>query len=139
MQLKDTRQICFTKTPQPVYAALNKERFNRVIDNLVSNAVKFTPQNGQINLELFPQNGQLQLQISDNGIGIPQNLQPFLFERFTKARRTGLQGEESTGLGLSITQQLVQKHGGSIVVKSSEKQGTAFQITLPTCVKDNKN
>ena len=132
-QLKGARSLVLYTPEQPVFASLNKERFDRVLDNLLTNAVKFTPENGQINMEVLPQKGHIQLNISDNGIGIPRELQPYLFQRFTKARRKGLHGEATTGLGLSITQHLIEKHGGSIRVESAENVGTVFQITLPHC------
>ncbi|MFC5271577.1 sensor histidine kinase [Adhaeribacter terreus] len=130
-QVKDLREINFIKPHAPLYANLNKERFSRVLDNLLANAVKFTFENGQITINLARKNKELLLYISDDGIGIPQNLHPYLFQRFSQARRKGLQGEDSTGLGLSITQQLVSQHGGSIKVESAENAGTTFAITLP--------
>jgi signal transduction histidine kinase len=134
-QLKGARSLVLYTPEQPVFANLNKERFDRVLDNLLTNAVKFTPENGQINMEVLAKKGHIQLNISDNGIGIPRDLQPYLFQRFTKARRKGLHGEATTGLGLSITQHLIEKHGGSIRVESAENVGTVFQITLPKCNK----
>ncbi|HSI89874.1 MAG TPA: HAMP domain-containing sensor histidine kinase [Adhaeribacter sp.] len=130
-QLKDLREITFTRCPAPAFVNLNPERFERILDNLLTNAVKFTPANGQIALSLYQQDQQVALHITDNGIGIPADLQPYLFQRFSRARRKGLLGETSTGLGLNITQQLVAQHKGSISFKSAENEGTTFQVVLP--------
>jgi signal transduction histidine kinase len=131
VQLQGSRQLRLNLPPAPLYAALNKERFHRVVDNLLSNAVKFTPAHGEILIHLRQTGPTLLLEIADTGIGIPQKLRGHLFDRFSKARRRGLKGEKSTGLGLSICRELVEKQGGSIQVQSEERQGTTFQITLP--------
>ncbi len=69
--------------------------------------------------------------MTDKGIGIPKDLQPVLFERFTKARRPGLKGEETMGLGLSIVKRIVELHQGKVWVESQENKGTTFFIELP--------
>lgn len=132
--LQGTRSLQLQHPPEPLYAHLNKERFFRVMNNLVSNAVKFTPANGSITLRVGQKNRTLHLEVSDNGIGIPEKLKPHLFDRFSKARRRGLKGEKSTGLGLNICRQLVERHGGSLEVDSEEKKGTTFRVTLPAAV-----
>jgi two-component system sensor histidine kinase VicK len=68
--------------------------------------------------------------VGDDGIGIPKALLPVLFERFTKARRSGLKGEETTGLGLSIVKRIVELHQGKIWVESEEEKGTTFFIHI---------
>ncbi|KAA3436963.1 sensor histidine kinase [Rufibacter hautae] len=133
-QLQGSRNLLLSHPATPLYANLNKERFHRVLNNLVSNAVKFTPAQGKIRIQVREEKKKLLLEVSDNGIGIPDKIRPLLFDRFSKARRRGLQGEKSTGLGLSICRQLVEQHGGSIDVESQERQGTTFHITLPAAV-----
>ncbi len=131
MQLKPGRQLKFSKADFPVYVNLDPERFKRVLDNIISNAAKFTAENGQIRISLIEQANKATLQIADNGIGIPNKLLPHLFDSFTKASRKGINGENSVGLGLSITRKLVQQHGGQIEVDSEENNGTTFRIELP--------
>jgi signal transduction histidine kinase len=114
-----------------VIAMVNKEKLQRVIDNLLNNAVKFTPKNGTISLSLESDSTSLRLCVKDTGIGIPKEQLPFLFDKFTSTGRVGLNQESSVGLGLHISKQLVEKHGGSIDVESIENQGTTFCITLP--------
>ncbi|WP_207431769.1 sensor histidine kinase [Sabulibacter ruber] len=130
-QLQGSRLLKLTYSDTPLYANLNKERFQRIMNNLLSNAVKFTPHQGEITIGLQRADKKLLLTVADNGIGIPDKFKAQLFDRFSKARRRGLKGEKSTGLGLSICRQLVEKHGGSIDVESQERKGTTFQIILP--------
>lgn len=114
-----------------VILMVNKEKLQRVFDNLLSNAMKFTPQNGEITIELEADAQQVRMYVRDKGIGIPQNQLPFLFDKFTSSGRVGLNKESSIGLGLHITKQLVEKHNGTITVESEEHKGTSFCITLP--------
>jgi two-component system sensor histidine kinase VicK len=116
--------------PQPVQANLNADLFGRVVDNLVSNALKFTPTGGRVTVGLREQTGRVQLRVQDTGIGIPEALQAGLFEKFSTSARSGVRGEASTGLGLFITRQIVQQHRGKIWVESQEGGGTCFVIEL---------
>jgi two-component system sensor histidine kinase VicK len=120
----------FAPPPQPVLANLNADAFARVVDNLVSNALKFTPAGGLVSVKLREQAGRVQLTVQDTGIGIPEALQADLFEKFSPSARTGVGGEASTGLGLFITRQLVHQHGGRIWVESLKGAGTCFFVEL---------
>jgi two-component system sensor histidine kinase VicK len=71
------------------------------------------------------------LQVRDTGVGIPPSLQGSVFEKFTKANRSGTQGEETTGLGLFIAKQIVEWHNGRIWLESQEGEGTTFYVELP--------
>jgi two-component system sensor histidine kinase VicK len=116
--------------PQRVNANLNADLFGRVVDNLVSNALKFTPAGGRVTVALREEAGRVRLTVQDTGIGIPAALHADLFEKFSASARAGLDGEASTGLGLFITQQIVQKHRGKIWVESQEGAGTCFVVEL---------
>lgn len=118
--------------PQPVYADIHADKFGRILDNLVSNALKFTPTGGQIHVRLQPQQaGRVRLLVQDTGLGIPTHLQPHVFDKFSAASRAGLYGDTTTGLGLFITKQLVGLHQGHIWLESKEHAGTTFFIDLP--------
>jgi two-component system sensor histidine kinase VicK len=103
----------------------------QVLTNLVSNAIKFTPDGGHIRVTFEPCPECVRIHVVDNGVGIPAALQPHLFERFTKARRPGLRGEETTGLGLVLCKTIVDWHQGKLLVTSQEGQGTTVTIELP--------
>lgn len=107
-------------------------RFRRMVDNLLSNALKFTPRQGRVGVSLYQEAQSLRLVISDTGIGMPIEVQERLFDRFNKkVRRPGLNGEKSIGLGLSIVKQIVEQHNGQIHVSSVEGEGTTFSICMP--------
>ena len=106
-------------------------KFRLVIQNLISNAVKFTEENGSVHLQLTEENEKVIITLKDDGIGIPDDKIQHLFEKFSSARRKGLRGEKSTGLGLSITKKIVDLHGGAIEVNSIVGDGTEFIIRLP--------
>jgi len=114
-----------------VFVSIDQNKFLQVLNNLVSNAVKFTAENGHITIGVVQQTNTVLVSVEDNGIGIPPDLQPFLFDRFTKARRPGLLGESTVGLGLSIVKRIIDMHRGRIWVDSRENAGTRFYIEIP--------
>jgi two-component system sensor histidine kinase VicK len=116
--------------PQVVQTNLNPDAFGRVVDNLVSNAFKFTPAGGRVIVGLREQAGRVRLTVQDTGIGIPEALLAGLFEKFSSSARAGVGGEASTGLGLFITRQIVQQHRGKIWVESQLGVGTCFFVEL---------
>lgn len=103
----------------------------QVINNLLSNAVKFTKDGGKINVAVEDQIQSVLIKIADNGIGIPKQFHNTLFEKFSTARRPGLKGEQSTGLGMSIIKIIVEWHEGKIWFESEEQKGSVFFIELP--------
>jgi signal transduction histidine kinase/response regulator RpfG family c-di-GMP phosphodiesterase len=113
----------------PVY--LDMEKFDKVLYNLLSNAMKFTPSGKSITVRLKEIGGQAQLQVSDEGIGIREDQIPHLFERFRQADGSANRHYEGTGLGLSLVQELSELHGGKVSVQSVYGQGTTFTIDLP--------
>ena len=123
--------VVFSSSGNPVNAKINYEKFHRVIDNLISNAVKFSKDRDNVDVRLSRQNDLIFIDVQDYGVGIPAAMLPEIFNRFSKAGRTGLRGEKSTGLGLSIVRQIIEKHKGTINVTSTEGLGSTFSITLP--------
>jgi two-component system sensor histidine kinase VicK len=116
--------------PNSLQASLHPEKFGRVLDNLLHNALKFTPAGGTVTVGLREQEDKICLTVRDTGIGIPGKLHSKLFDKFNPTRRAGLNGEKTTGLGLFIAKQIVELHGGSIWLESREKLGTTFFIEL---------
>jgi len=102
----------------------------RVIQNLMDNALKFTPNGGRIQLDLTPQNNHVEIKIADNGPGISEEQQSHIFERYHKADRKGYQ-TGGAGLGLAIVQKILELHDATIRVQSRLNEGTAFMFQLP--------
>ncbi|MCB2408786.1 PAS domain-containing sensor histidine kinase [Hymenobacter lucidus] len=122
--------LVLTLPPQVEHANIHPEKFGRILDNLLSNALKFTPAGGRVSVRLEKHEGHIRLLVHDTGLGIPEDLQPHVFDKFSSAKRPGLYGDTTTGLGLFITKQIVEMHQGSIWLESRENQGTTFFIDL---------
>ncbi|AVH63438.1 adenylate cyclase [Nostoc sp. 'Peltigera membranacea cyanobiont' 213] len=114
----------------PVY--LDMEKFDKVIYNLLSNAMKFTPEGGTIAVRLKSERDRCILQVQDTGIGIVQEQIPYLFERFRQAEGSANRSYEGSGLGLALVKELVELHGGQVTVESVYGQGTTFSLWLLT-------
>ena len=104
---------------------------NQVLDNLISNAIKFTPAEGAVHVAVDSGPQAAVVCVSDNGMGIPQAEQERLFERFFRSTTASSERIPGTGLGLAITRAIVEGHGGTISVESAEGDGTSFTVTLP--------
>jgi signal transduction histidine kinase len=117
----------------PAQASLDgdPDRLAQLLDNLVSNAIKFTPEAGSVRVHLTRDSTNLHLDVADTGIGIPAADQPHLFDRFYRSSNAIAQQIPGTGLGLHITQAIVTAHHGHIRVNSQEGHGTTFHIDLP--------
>jgi signal transduction histidine kinase len=134
-ETSDKKEISvnFTQVGNSI-AFFDKDLLDMIIRNLLSNAVKYTPRGGRISILLKDkmQNGEfMMLKICDNGIGIPETKQKFLFTAAEIESTPGTENEKGTGLGLKLCYDLVKINHGSIVVESKEGEGTCFIITLP--------
>ena len=109
----------------------NPEYLERAVSNLVENAMKYTPQNGLIKVEVRGEHGQAVLEVTDNGIGIAADDVPRIFERFYRAERSRSRDMGGTGLGLSIVKHIVQAHGGTVEVQSTPGEGSTFRLKFP--------
>lgn len=114
-----------------IFAEIDEDKFMQAINNLISNALKFTPDGGKIDIYIKETKKEILLTIADNGIGIPEKYHATLFDKFSTARRSGLKGQHSTGLGMSIIKTIVEWHQGKIWFESEENKGTTFYIQLP--------
>ncbi|MBV9386453.1 MAG: response regulator, partial [Chroococcidiopsidaceae cyanobacterium CP_BM_ER_R8_30] len=115
--------------PEPVY--VDREMWEKILLNLLSNAFKFTF-TGDISIHLQWQDSHIQLAVRDTGIGIPATELPHLFERFHRVKGSQGRSFEGSGIGLSLVQELVKLHQGTIEVASVEGEGTCFTIAIPT-------
>lgn len=110
---------------------VSREKIWRVVSNLLVNAIKFSPEGSAIEVRMQQQENSVVICIQDCGIGIPEKLKAKVFNMFTDARRTGTMGEQSFGLGLAISRQIVEAHSGEIWFESIVGQGTTFYVKLP--------
>jgi two-component system phosphate regulon sensor histidine kinase PhoR len=109
----------------------NAEYLERAISNLVDNAIKYTPEGGAISISAARDGGHAIIEVADNGIGIPADDVPRIFERFYRVDRSRSRAMGGTGLGLSIVKHVVQSHKGTVEVTSEVGKGTRFRMILP--------
>jgi signal transduction histidine kinase len=110
---------------------IDASKIERAMNNLLNNAIKFSPVQTVINVELVRKADAVCISVADRGIGIPQEMQEQIFNLFTDAKRKGTAGEKSFGMGLSITKQIVENHQGRLWVESEEGKGATFYVELP--------
>ena len=116
--------------PVPLIAG-DRARIAQLLDNLVSNALKFTPEGGRVDVRVRALKNRAVLEVRDSGMGIPSSEQEFLFQRFFRTSTATEQAIQGTGLGLAISKAIVEAHSGRITVASEEGEGTTFHVTLP--------
>jgi signal transduction histidine kinase/CheY-like chemotaxis protein len=117
------------ETDWAVYA--DRVRFKQILYNLISNAVKFTPKEGRIDIDCHEDGNSVRISVTDTGIGIRPEDQAVIFEEFRQVEGAADTAQEGTGLGLAITKRLVEQQGGKIAVESSPGKGSRFTFTLP--------
>jgi signal transduction histidine kinase/ligand-binding sensor domain-containing protein/DNA-binding response OmpR family regulator len=122
----------FNSTVESRYCLFDPEKLSRIMYNLLSNAFKFTPEYGRISVEIALEGTeQIGIRVIDSGIGIPQEAQQKVFDRFYQHSLPDHIANQGSGIGLSITKEFVKLHGGSISVESVEGEGSVFTIILP--------
>lgn len=127
---KEKEQEIVLKT-ENITLPVNRQKIWRVISNLITNAIKFSPGGTIIFVYMELKPGKLLIAVKDQGIGIPANMKNEVFKMFTHAMRQGTSGEQSYGLGLSISKQIIKAHNGKIWFESDPGKGTTFFIELP--------
>ncbi|HVS30982.1 MAG TPA: ATP-binding protein [Thermoanaerobaculia bacterium] len=125
------RRIEFEAHAAEVMVEVDPDRMRQVIDNVLSNAIKYSPDGSDIDVQVTTEGGKLMTAVIDRGIGIPRDEIPQLFERFHRARNVSSRYYGGLGLGLYIARAIVDAHGGAIVVDSDEGKGSSFIVTLP--------
>ncbi|MBN1955004.1 MAG: response regulator [Anaerolineae bacterium] len=125
------QELCWEHCPLPLIRG-NPQRLRQAIENLISNAVKYTQAGGQISIEAREGAGHIVVCVADNGIGIPLADQPYIFDRFYRAHTPETDEIVGTGLGLAIVKSVVEKHGGRIWVESTPGEGSTFTFVLHT-------
>ncbi|NMH86152.1 tetratricopeptide repeat protein [Flavivirga algicola] len=133
---KDLRLINSIPKDIPLVEA-DENRLEQILYNLIGNAIKFT-ESGKVEIGAQEHDGMLSISISDTGLGIPEEKFEAIFKSFEQADGSTVRSYGGTGLGLSVTKQLVELHGGTITVKSEVKKGSKFTFTLPISKQDRK-
>ena len=130
--LAEDKEITLTlaTSPLPLLAG-DRARLAQLLDNLVSNAIKFTPEGGRVDVRASSSRGNAILEVRDTGMGIPAEEQEHVFERFFRTTRATEQAIQGTGLGLAISKAIVHAHGGRITLASSDGEGATFRVTIP--------
>jgi PAS domain S-box-containing protein len=118
------------RVPATISIRADRTRFKQVLYNLLSNGVKFTPENGRVWITDTSQDDTASFSVGDTGIGIPAEELESVFDEFHQVNRSRGTGQEGTGLGLAITRRLVELHGGTIRVESTVGEGSLFTVTL---------
>jgi signal transduction histidine kinase len=124
--------LSFTPPASPLpQISADPIRLEQVLTNLLSNALRYTPDGGHIDLALSSSDGSVRLSIHDSGPGIPEESMPYIFERFYRADKSRARAEGGTGLGLAIARQLARAHGGDITATNHASGGALFTLILP--------
>lgn len=116
---------------QVVEAKVDKNRYTQIVQNLLSNALKYTPSSKTVTVDIKNTQTELMLTVTDEGEGIPEKDLPFIFERFYRVDASRSRHTGGLGIGLAIVKELVEAHGGKITVQSELGKGTSFTIKLP--------
>lgn len=119
----------FTKSD--LWVEVDTDRFTQVIDNLMNNAIKYSPDGGVIVCSLYKTKNNVILSVRDQGLGIPRSSIPHIFDRFYRVDKARSRAQGGTGLGLAISKEVIQALGGRIWVESTENRGSTFYISLP--------
>ena len=114
-----------------VWIEIDTDKMTQVIDNILNNAIKYSPDGGKITVTMKTTDDQMILSISDQGLGIPKQDLPRIFDRFYRVDRARSRAQGGTGLGLSIAKEIIKQHNGFIWVKSEYGKGSTFTIVLP--------
>ncbi len=133
----DRHRLTLELPPEPLAVRGDRNRLAQVIGNLLSNAIKYSPEGGVVELVGEGENGKIRVAVRDQGVGIPDDQQSQIFTRFFRgdAAASGIGG---TGLGLAVSREIVEAHGGRIGFTSAEREGSTFWLELPAAAEQGK-
>ncbi|MEQ9764221.1 cell wall metabolism sensor histidine kinase VicK [Streptococcus jiangjianxini] len=115
----------------PVWIEIDNDKMTQVIDNIINNAIKYSPDGGEITVSMRTTETQLIISISDQGLGIPKKDLPLIFDRFYRVDKARSRAQGGTGLGLAIAKEIIKQHNGFIWAKSDYGKGSTLTIVLP--------
>lgn len=128
---KEKKQQIILRPSASVTIPADPDKLGRVLENLLINAIKFSPEETNIEISIIDDKDVVTISVKDSGIGIPGTMVSALFDPFTRTKRKGTAGEASFGLGLYISREIIEAHRGKIRLESEEGKGTTFHIYLP--------
>jgi two-component system sensor histidine kinase VicK len=114
-----------------IFVEIDEDKLTQVLDNIISNALKYSPEGGQVKFKVKELENMIEVSISDQGMGIPKDNIKKIFERFYRVDKARSRQMGGTGLGLAIAKEVVEAHGGRIWASSIEGKGTTIYFTLP--------
>jgi len=126
-----SHEIVLTRPGERMVVLGDRQRLEQVLVNLLQNAIKYSPQGGQIVVTLRREGGEALVSVADQGIGVPAEEQPRLFQRFFRARNAATHHFGGLGIGLFVSHEIVQRHGGRFLVQSESGKGAVFSFALP--------
>lgn len=118
-------------TNSQIWVELDTSKFTQVVDNIMNNAIKYSPDGGVITARMIDRKTEVVLSITDQGLGIPKKDLGHIFDRFFRVDKARSRAQGGTGLGLAISKEIIERFGGKIWVESSEGKGSTFSISLP--------
>jgi two-component system sensor histidine kinase VicK len=118
-------------TRRDIWVEVDTDKIQQVLDNIMNNAIKYSPDGGVITCRLVETHNHVIMSITDQGLGIPKEAISHVFDRFYRVDKARSRAQGGTGLGLAISKEVVQMHGGRIWVESREGEGSTFYISLP--------
>jgi CheY-like chemotaxis protein len=130
-QLLQKRIILDIENVEDEIITVDPSLFSKIVQNVINNAIKFTPIDGKIEVKSCIENGKVKLSIKDNGIGIPPSIIPYLFDISKKTSEIGTEGEKGHGIGLLFSNDLIRLHHGEIIPSNNVEGGACFTITIP--------
>ncbi len=131
MAVSQNIRLKFKSTLQELFVFFDQDKLEQVLINLLSNALKFTKAGGKVSVLVEKKENLCEIQVADTGIGVNEEQLPYIFDRFYQADNSESREHEGTGIGLSLTKELVELHGGTIEASSIAGQGSVFTINLP--------
>jgi len=129
--LQQQLELIYNRPPEPLFASVDLEKFDRITLNLLSNSIKFTKPGGVITTSVYSTEDKIHISVKDTGIGIPLDKQEEIFERFVQSGNNTFEENVGSGLGLSLVRSFVQLHGGCVRIISEPGKGSEFIVDLP--------
>ena len=126
-------------TKKNMYVWMDKDKITQVLDNVISNAIKYSPEGGSIRFEAHSTKKQLRVSVTDEGIGMPADTVDKIFDRFYRVDKSRAREMGGTGLGLAIAREMIEAHHGKIWAESREGKGTTVHFTLPLMSQKRRN